>query len=178
MGVLSWLPGENTAGVYQLAMQVNDGKENGSQVVDLNVQLSVGLLDADSDGIADYADNCINTSNAEQLDTDANGEGNACDTDDDGDGLNPLDPSDALLDSDNDGLNNLDEYLLCVANADTQCDGILTDNVAPTITTGGTLNINSTGYLTKVDLSASAVDVLDGAVIAVPSGLPCRVSRV
>ena len=178
VGVLSWLPGENTAGVYQLAIQVNDGKENSSQVVDLNVQLSVGLLDADSDGIADYADNCINTSNVDQLDTDANGEGNACDTDDDGDGLsdvaelnnslNPLDPSDALLDSDNDGLNNLDEYLLCVANADAQCDGILTDNVAPEITTGGTLNINSTGYLTKVDLTANAVDVLDGAVIAVP----------
>lgn len=177
VGALSWLPGENTAGIYDIVIQVNDGKENGSQVVSLNVQLSVGLLDADSDDIADYSDNCINTSNLDQLDTDADGEGNACDTDDDGDGLsdvaelnnnlNPLDASDALLDSDNDGLNNLDEYLLCVANGDAQCNGILTDNVAPTITTGGTLNINSTGYLTKVDLTASAVDVLDGAVIAV-----------
>lgn len=183
LGALLWLPGENTSGVYIIEIQVKDGLENSSQPINLNVQLTVSLLDDDSDGIADYVDNCINTSNADQLDTDADGQGNACDLDDDGDGLsdvaelnnnlNPLDASDALLDSDEDGLNNLDEYLLCVAAGDAQCDDILTDTVPPEITTTGTLNINSRGYLTKVDLTASAVDVLDGAVIAVPdqSGL-------
>ena len=37
--------------------------------------------DTDSDGIADMADNCVQTANAEQQDTDLDGIGNLCDTD-------------------------------------------------------------------------------------------------
>ncbi len=65
--------------------------------------------DSDSDGTPDSTDNCPDTANADQLDTDSDGAGDACDTDDDGDGVNdsddvfPLDSAE-WADSDNDGI--------------------------------------------------------------------------
>ena len=45
--------------------------------------------DDDNDGDPDAADNCALVSNADQLDTDTDGQGNACDIDDDADGALP-----------------------------------------------------------------------------------------
>jgi alpha-tubulin suppressor-like RCC1 family protein len=50
------------------------------------------LIDNDIDGIADSVDNCPTVPNADQVDTNNDGEGDACDPDDDGDG--DLDGSD------------------------------------------------------------------------------------
>lgn len=47
----------------------------------------VALADTDADGISDDADNCIQKSNADQRDTDADGYGNACDADLNQDGI-------------------------------------------------------------------------------------------
>ncbi|HXK24594.1 MAG TPA: hypothetical protein VMS55_18130 [Myxococcota bacterium] len=44
-------------------------------------------IDRDEDGVLDGVDNCVETPNADQLDTDGDLVGNACDDDDDGDGL-------------------------------------------------------------------------------------------
>jgi len=78
------------------------------------------IADSDGDGIADSIDNCPNDSNADQLNSDTDLMGNACDSDDDNDGmpddwelaynLDPLNSSDALLDKDGDGVSNLREY--------------------------------------------------------------------
>jgi hypothetical protein len=46
-----------------------------------------GSLDSDADGTVDGTDNCINDYNPSQLDTDSDGQGDACDPDDDGDGV-------------------------------------------------------------------------------------------
>ena len=43
--------------------------------------------DADNDSVSDENDNCVNTANTDQLDTDADGNGDACENDDDDDGL-------------------------------------------------------------------------------------------
>ena len=45
------------------------------------------ITDLDNDGIIDFEDICPQTTNADQLDTDADGIGDVCDTDDDGDGV-------------------------------------------------------------------------------------------
>ena len=44
-------------------------------------------LDSDSDSVGDNADNCPGLSNIDQLNTDGDAEGNACDSDDDNDGF-------------------------------------------------------------------------------------------
>lgn len=75
--------------------------------------------DSDGDGVGDNADDLPNDP-TETVDTDGDGIGNNKDLDDDNDGLpdqwerdnglDPLDPNDALLDGDGDGLSNLGEY--------------------------------------------------------------------
>lgn len=65
----------------------------------------------DGDGRPDNADNCPTVANADQLDTDGDGQGNACDTDDDNDGIpdaneGNLGTSPTNQDSDGDGVND------------------------------------------------------------------------
>lgn len=79
------------------------------------------LPDTDNDGQHDLIDSCPAVANPEQSDSDGDRIGDACDLDNDNDGipdtaeteagLNPLDSTDALLDADGDGFSNLNEYL-------------------------------------------------------------------
>lgn len=86
--------------------------------------------DLDSDGIADVNDNCTTIANASQQDFDNDGLGDACDPDDDNDGL--TDSEEAALgtdpqntDSDGDGLSDNEEVNLQTDPlvADTDGDG-------------------------------------------------------
>ncbi len=48
----------------------------------VSVDVTIGaLMDSDSDGVADSVDNCTDIANADQTDADADGYGNACDSD-------------------------------------------------------------------------------------------------
>lgn len=49
------------------------------------------MVDQDNDGVVDALDNCLTTANSDQTDTDNDGAGNACDADDDNDGMNDSD---------------------------------------------------------------------------------------
>jgi len=81
----------------------------------------IANIDLDNDGVENSVDNCPTTNNPLQENSDGDSEGNACDDDDDNDGmpdvwenqygLDPLNASDAESDSDNDGVTNLSEYV-------------------------------------------------------------------
>jgi len=95
-----------------------------------------GSTDVDADGVPDETDTCPDVPNPEQTDTDADRVGDACDDDDDDDGVTDADESsracmdplvdDRHTDADGDGLSGSDEVVVhgtdpCVA--DTDADG-------------------------------------------------------
>ncbi len=69
-----------------------------------------GCVDGDDDGFPDWMDNCPTKANTNQIDTDNDGFGDACDNDRDGDGIKngvdncPLVPNPSQQDSNSDGV--------------------------------------------------------------------------
>ena len=117
--------------------------------------------DTDSDDVPDSADNCSVASNADQLNTDGDAQGNACDADDDNDGIsdiaelaagtNPL-----LTDTDGDGADDdVDAFPLdATESLDTDGDNI-GDNTDPLPDDAGVLNYFAS--VMKSDKAGTAV---------------------
>jgi hypothetical protein len=126
--------------------------------------------DNDNDGILDEDDNCPETSNIDQLNTDHDPFGDACDIDADNDGINndlelelgsdPLNHDDYTLDSDGDGIGNLLEILLGSNPRSIESLPAITDNLDvilgsqpngfPMVAHSGTLNQESTGLVFSI----------------------------
>jgi len=96
--------------------------------------------DADGDGVPDSADNCPQDPNPDQADTDADGAGDACDSDIDGDGLDNdtelflgTDPGNS--DSDGDGLTDGEEVNIYAT------DPLMTDSDGDFLSDGEEINV-------------------------------------
>ena len=117
--------------------------------------------DTDGDGIEDDSDNCASATNADQLDTDSDGSGNACDDDDDGDGVAdgsdafPLDSAETL-DTDSDGTGNN-------ADTDDDGDGVADGSDAFPLDSAETLDTDSDGTGNNEDTDDDGDSVLDTA---------------
>jgi hypothetical protein len=86
-------------------------------VMDRNSQYAVGLnVDRDGDGVNNWADNCVGSANSNQLNTDGDPAGDACDVDDDEDRVLdvadncPLNVNTDQADFDGDGIGNLCDF--------------------------------------------------------------------
>ncbi|PKG85668.1 hypothetical protein CXF85_02420 [Colwellia sp. 75C3] len=172
-GALTGTPVKTDVGIISTAIVITVTDVNRASTSLASFSLTVTLLDTDADTVADYDDNCPDIANTEQEDLDADDIGDICDLDIDGDGianvtevangLDPRDASDADEDLDGDGLTNLEEYQLCAANNDALCSNMLVDNNPPTISIAN-LTVPATGYVTEVELGASATDITDGDI--------------
>lgn len=87
------------------------GYGNGSSLVALMWQVVVAGTDGDSDGVLDAQDNCPDLANPDQANSDADAQGDACDPDDDNDGVADAAPDNCPLlanadqaDEDTDGM--------------------------------------------------------------------------
>ena len=97
-------------------------------------KLRTVVSDIDGDGVVDESDNCPSVANADQADFDGDSQGNACDLDDDNDGLpDASDPAPLDPDADEDGLPDSED-------PDVVADvvaGLPDDAYAPTSSAGG-----------------------------------------
>jgi hypothetical protein len=127
--------------------------------------LTVNIIDTDADTVPDFLDNCPLNSNVDQLNNDADSDGNVCDDDDDNDGMpdtfetdngfDPFDAADAARDADGDGRSNLDEFL-AGGNPNN-------DDVPPAFNGVQDIVVDAIGYLTPVELGdITAADVVSG----------------
>ena len=165
---IRYTPNFNYYGSDSFEIKVTDGND-GFDVI--QIQLDITSDDFDHDSVPNGTDNCQLTANTDQTNTDGDSQGDACDDDDDNDGMpdtfetdNGLNPliDDSADDADGDGVSNLDEY--------TNGTDVNQDHVPPVVTPPANVVVNSTGHLTQVDLgTATAVDYKDGVLTPIAS---------
>ena len=136
-------PAENGAGALSLgeaggfvAFEARSGLLPGETGVLTNIYLHEippfppcgGPNDVDCDGVPNASDNCPNDQNPDQTDSDGDTQGNACDPDDDNDGLpDNSDPCTTNPECDGDGIPDASDNCPGVANpsqADFDLDGV------------------------------------------------------
>ncbi|MEA2036607.1 MAG: MopE-related protein, partial [Nanoarchaeota archaeon] len=81
-GIISFAPGKDSDGIHNIIITVSDGNLIDEETIQFTV---IKIRDSDGDEIPDEQDNCILVENNDQLDSDTNGIGDACQDNIDGD---------------------------------------------------------------------------------------------
>jgi hypothetical protein len=154
------MPRFRVVGIGVLVVLMAIGLPWGSPVRGPVAWASIGS-DSDGDGVPDDVDNCMDVSNPDQLDTDGDGIGDACDADIDDDGvINAVDNCPTIanpdqLDTDGDGVGD-------VCDADVDGDGVsdVVDN-CPTVSNPDQLDTDGDGVGDACDADIDGDGVSD-----------------
>ncbi len=151
------------------ARLISDSEDVSSTGFDYRTGYGRISMDADDDTYNHDNDNCVLLSNLDQLDTDLDTQGDACDTDDDNDGLSDIFESSIgtdplLVDTDNDGLSDFFEVAFD-GNASSylplkDLNPLLADSDGDTLTDYQELawDGDATRYIAGVDLNPLSPD--------------------
>ena len=142
---------------------IPDVQDNCPLVVNPHQDIPAGAVcntDTDGDNVADAIDNCVTVANPNQMNTDADGLGDACDADIDNDGvLNASDncpnvPNRNQLDSDGDGLGDACDPKFCVVVDPSEKANCL-DPMAPFAVSAGAHQSAAVGVATRLPIFAN-----------------------
>lgn len=178
---------ETAAGALEFANAYNGGPlefYEGMSLDEGDAVVNWKASDFDSDGVGNRGDNCVRGANADQLNTDGDGEGDVCDLDDDNDELTDevelaigTDPKNA--DTDADRVN--DKADQCPREAGDQPNGCRSEDRPPTVTFGSPAENTRLNPASVNTLTATAADdrgisrvvfVDDGRVICTDTVAP------
>lgn len=115
-----------SAGTYHITYDVSDAAGNHADQITRTVNVNVKPADTDGDGIPDDSDNCPLVANADQIDSNENGVGDACETNEVKDTVKPVI---TLLGSNPVSLFVGDTYNDAGATASDDVDGDITKNI-------------------------------------------------
>lgn len=152
------------AGPFNVAARINDTNPQDSNANNNWAQTvqRQPIPDSDHDGVLNSQDNCVKVANADQRDTDGDGVGDACDIDDDNDGLTDeleveLGTKPEKRDTDDDGLNDKDDDEPLVPTPIVPSESVPTPSSvqAPTSAPLGS-STDATGSSSRSDSSATS----------------------
>jgi Thrombospondin type 3 repeat len=157
-----------------------------SQIVNWNAS------DADGDGVANAADNCMTDANGDQADLDKDGTGDVCDNDKDGDGISNTDEAARGTDAakaDSDGDGKADNADVCPAKAGSGDDGcprfdsvpapllVTVDKTAPVVKVKASTKAKRKAFLKGVKASVGCNEACSVVVELVGSVKAAKISR-
>ena len=186
MGTILWDSTLFADGVdYELTLVARDPR-GGTTPAASTDPFSIANPDTDADGVPDCDDNCPDDANADQLDEDNDGTGDACEsgTDIDEDGIDndddncPTIPNPDQADDDGDGLGNVCDPCPNDAANDVDGDGLCADvDNCPAVANPDQTDINGDGHgdvCVSIDAEiCSLVVVGEGCIIGARVRLDC-----